>query len=235
MPLTLPHSLHLQLYSTLVAALARQSHSLVLSLSPGPSTPSYALVLESSSRLLYSASNFSNGGMPPTLQGSYPAKPPKASISPLLSSPAFTPLYQTCPWSRLDKSHKPPTSNPSKIPSPSPLLLHRAISSPHPTPQSITPTQKKCHPPLSASSHLPVLTVPFPLPSTSSPCPICMHAIQTPTSAQTGYVFCYKCIFKWVEGSHQRQLAFMDGAEEGWGYDDKDNNKNNQIEEDEEE
>lgn len=105
-----------------------------------------------------------------------------------------------------------------------------SLSSPPPVQGNIQPSPKttthnpdpetKHQPPLSASSRLPILTVPPPSPSTSSLCPICMHAFQTPTSAQTGYVFCYKCIFKWVEGSHERQLAFMDGAEEGWGDDD---------------
>lgn len=113
-----------------------------------------------------------------------------------------------------------------------------AQSSIQPSPHTITHNpdpETKRQPPLSASSHLPILTVPPPSPSTSSLCPICMHAIQTPTSAQTGYVFCYKCIFKWVEGSHERQLAFMDGAEEGWGDDDDDDDDvNDQDEEDEE-
>lgn len=106
--------------------------------------------------------------------------------------------------------------------------------SPHTTTLNSDPETKR-QPPLSTSSHLPILTVPPPSPSTSSLCPICMHAIQTPTSAQTGYVFCYKCIFKWVEGSHERQLAFMDGAEEGWGDDDEDDDVNDEDEEDEEE
>ena len=102
----------------------------------------------------------------------------------------------------------------------------------HTTAHSSDPETKR-HPPLSASSRLPILTVPPPSPCTTSLCPICMHVIQTPTSTQTGYVFCYKCIFKWVEGSHERQLAFMDGAEEGWGYDYHDDDENDQHEEDE--
>ncbi len=135
MPLPLPHSIQLQLYPNPVAALARRIHSSVLSLSPEPSTPDYSLVLDYSFRPPYSPSNFSNGGMPPTLQGSYPEKAPKALISPLLSSPVFNPLKQIRPRrSRLDKSHKPPISNFNKIPSPSPLLLHRVVSNPHPTP-----------------------------------------------------------------------------------------------------
>lgn len=111
--------------------------------------------------------------------------------------------------------------------------------SPHTTTTHNPDPETKHQPPLSASSHLPILTVSPPSPSTSSLCPICMHAIQTPTSAQTGYVFCYKCIFKWVKGSHERQLAFMDGAEEGWGDDDDDDGDDdddvNDVNDDEEE
>ena len=144
MPLPLPHSLQQQLYPNLVAALARRIHSSVLSLSLEPSTPDYFLVLESSSRPPYSPSNFSNGGMHPILQGSYPAKPLKASISPLLSSPVFHLLNQTCHLqSRLDKSHKPPNSNTNRIPSPSPFLLHRVVSRHHPTPQPLILTRKQ--------------------------------------------------------------------------------------------
>jgi peroxin-12 len=76
-------------------------------------------------------------------------------------------------------------------------------------------------PPISSTSHLPILTVPAPhqaSPSdsestnTTSLCPICLSTIQTPTAAQTGYVYCYTCIFKWVEGTHPRQEAFMEGS-----------------------
>ena len=80
----------------------------------------------------------------------------------------------------------------------------------------------KHSPPISATALLPIHTVPAPKPTTSSLCPICLHPIQTPTSAQTGFVFCYTCIFKWVDGSHERQIAFMEGrkgTEEGWDED----------------
>ena len=36
------------------------------------------------------------------------------------------------------------------------------------------------------------------LPEDSKCCPICKEEITNPTAAQTGYVFCYPCIFKWV-------------------------------------
>ncbi|MCJ1318938.1 ubiquitin-protein ligase peroxin 12 [Xylographa vitiligo] len=101
------------------------------------------------------------------------------------------------------------TSTPISHPSP-------PSSSTRPTTTSPTP---KPSPPISSTTHLPILTVAPPTPRTSSLCPICLHPIQTPTAAQTGFVFCYTCIFKWVDGSHERQLAWMEGGggEEGWG------------------
>lgn len=79
-------------------------------------------------------------------------------------------------------------------------------------------------PPIASTSLLPILTVPAPAYSTpdsantTSMCPICLsQQIQTPTAAQTGYVYCYTCIYKWVDGTHPRQEAFMEGSgdEEG--------------------
>jgi peroxin-12 len=78
-------------------------------------------------------------------------------------------------------------------------------------------------PPISSITHLPILTVPAPAyatedtPNTTSLCPICVSEIQTPTACQTGYVYCYSCIYKWVDGTHPRQEAFMEGSgdEEG--------------------
>ena len=88
-------------------------------------------------------------------------------------------------------------------------------------------------PPISSTTYLPILTVPAPAhsqdqtPNTTSLCPICVSEIQTPTVAQTGFVYCYTCIHKWVDGTHPRQEAFMEGivggdtsndwAEEGGG------------------
>ena len=78
-------------------------------------------------------------------------------------------------------------------------------------------------PPISSTSFLPIFTLPASSISTnetdadSSVCPICRSQIQTPTAAQTGYVYCYSCIYKWVDGTHPRQEAFMEGSvdEEG--------------------
>ncbi|KAI9814351.1 MAG: hypothetical protein M1826_002263 [Phylliscum demangeonii] len=79
-------------------------------------------------------------------------------------------------------------------------------------------TQPPRNPPVAASSRLPILTVPPSAAKSGSLCPICLAAVVTPTACQTGYVFCYTCIFKWVEGRHERQTAFMEGGagEEGW-------------------
>ena len=72
-------------------------------------------------------------------------------------------------------------------------------------------------PPISRITHLPVHTVP--LPSSSTLCPICASSIVMPTAAPTGHVYCYTCIYRWVDGSHEQQVAFMEGAggSEGWG------------------
>ena len=99
-----------------------------------------------------------------------------------------------------------------------------------PTSQSNTPppdqTSERPDPPVSSITNLPIHTVAAPTPATSVLCPICRHPIQTPTSAQTGYVFCYTCIFRWVDGSHERQIAFMEGRGAGeWDEDEEDRTK----------
>ncbi|WPG98962.1 Hypothetical protein R9X50_00176400 [Acrodontium crateriforme] len=74
------------------------------------------------------------------------------------------------------------------------------------------------NPPISSLTNLPILTVSAPTPSnaenenTTKLCPICVTEITTPTAAQTGYVYCYTCIYKWVDGVHPRQEAFMEGT-----------------------
>lgn len=65
--------------------------------------------------------------------------------------------------------------------------------------------------PISTLTNLPIFTVAPPPADSSDCCPICLDRIQTPTASQTGYVYCYTCIFKWVEGEHPRQEAFMEG------------------------
>lgn len=75
-------------------------------------------------------------------------------------------------------------------------------------------TGAKRDPPISSTTHLPIFTVPPPL--SSDLCPICLHPIETAAACQTGYVFDYKCIFQWIEGSHEKQRAFMDGEQNEW-------------------
>lgn len=68
---------------------------------------------------------------------------------------------------------------------------------------------RRTDPPISSTTYLPILTVPPP--SSTDLCPICLHPISNPAACQTGYVFDYKCIFQWVEGTHERQVAWMKG------------------------
>ncbi|MCJ1469611.1 ubiquitin-protein ligase peroxin 12 [Pseudocyphellaria aurata] len=147
--------------------------------------------------------------LPPPLVSGLPPKPSRTASSSADQTP-----------------NRVPTSDPeSKITAKNTVSLSSSAPSPASNPSTTKPTRRQS-PPISSTSHLPILTVPPPSPATSTLCPICMHPIQTPTSAQTGYVFCYPCIFKWVQGTHDRQLAFMDGeadgeaAGPGWGDDD---------------
>jgi peroxin-12 len=70
------------------------------------------------------------------------------------------------------------------------------------------------NPPIAATSLLPIFTVPPP--RDSEFCPICEHEITTATACQTGFVFCYTCIHRWLEGNHDRQEEFMKGKEGKW-------------------
>ncbi|KAF4443906.1 mixed-linked glucanase precursor MLG1 [Fusarium acutatum] len=71
--------------------------------------------------------------------------------------------------------------------------------------------------PIATPSLLPVYTIPFP--SDSALCPICIDEIVTPTACQTGVVYCYTCIHKWIEGQHQKQEDFMESREGKWERD----------------
>lgn len=70
------------------------------------------------------------------------------------------------------------------------------------------------NPPIAASSLLPIYTVP--IPENTELCPICEGEITTATACQTGFVFCYTCIHRWVEGNHDKQEEFMRGKEGKW-------------------
>jgi len=76
--------------------------------------------------------------------------------------------------------------------------------------------------PISSTTLLPILTVPPSSSADSALCPICGKDIVNATTAPSGFVYCYSCIHKWVEGNHERQIAFMEGGdgEEGWGEED---------------
>jgi len=77
-------------------------------------------------------------------------------------------------------------------------------------------------PPISASTRLPIFTVPPPSVTTAARCPICVGHIVTASASPYGYVFCYTCIHRWVEGTHDRQVAFMEGRSdehEAWADD----------------
>lgn len=68
--------------------------------------------------------------------------------------------------------------------------------------------------PIATPSLLPIFTVPFP--EDSALCPICEDDIVTPTACQTGVVYCYSCIHKWLEGMHAKQEAFMEERVGKW-------------------
>ncbi|CAK7228002.1 ubiquitin-protein ligase peroxin 12 [Sporothrix curviconia] len=68
--------------------------------------------------------------------------------------------------------------------------------------------------PIAKPSLLPIYTVPAP--TDSALCPICTDNITTPTACQTGVVYCYICIHKWVSGQHDKQETFMEGKSGRW-------------------
>ncbi|KAK5998636.1 Peroxisome assembly protein 12 [Cladobotryum mycophilum] len=68
--------------------------------------------------------------------------------------------------------------------------------------------------PIAVPSMLPIYTVPFP--EDSSLCPVCQEDIVTPTVCQTGVVYCYTCIHRWIEGMHPKQEEFMEKREGKW-------------------
>jgi hypothetical protein len=80
-------------------------------------------------------------------------------------------------------------------------------------------------PPISSLSLLPIYTVRPPADAATDLCPICLRRMDNPTASPYGHVYCYACIHKWVDGTHERQRAFMDGGDAaaggdgGWGDD----------------
>jgi peroxin-12 len=61
--------------------------------------------------------------------------------------------------------------------------------------------------PIATPSLLPIFTVAAP--EDSQLCPICGDEIVTATACQTGFVYCYTCIHRWIAGQHPRQEEFM--------------------------
>ncbi|KAF2241004.1 hypothetical protein BU26DRAFT_525540 [Trematosphaeria pertusa] len=118
----------------------------------------------------------------------------------------------------------PPPILPSLPPSSKKALPAQQSAEKRPS-SSSSEKPKRIDPPISSTTLLPIFTVP--IPPDSHLCPICVTPITTPTAAPTGFVYCYKCIHHWVEGTHDRQIAFMEGAagfksedgeeDEGWG------------------
>ncbi|KUJ06362.1 uncharacterized protein LY89DRAFT_702972 [Mollisia scopiformis] len=80
--------------------------------------------------------------------------------------------------------------------------------------KSENPAPEIEEPPIAAASLLPIFTV-LP-PQDSEFCPICEQEITTATACQTGFVFCYTCIHKWLEGNHEKQEEFMKGKDGKW-------------------
>jgi peroxin-12 len=68
--------------------------------------------------------------------------------------------------------------------------------------------------PVATPSMLPIFTVAPPEDSTL--CPICRDDIVNATACQTGFVYCYTCIHRWIAGQHSRQEEFMKGREGKW-------------------
>ncbi|KAM0130684.1 hypothetical protein ACHAP3_007225 [Botrytis cinerea] len=91
-------------------------------------------------------------------------------------------------------------------------------------PETASPTspedkssEEPTNPPISTLTHLPIYVVPAPSSSSTESlenCPICLQEITTPTACQTGYVYCYTCIHRWIEGVHELQETFMKGGAE---------------------
>lgn len=68
--------------------------------------------------------------------------------------------------------------------------------------------------PVATPSLLPIFTVTPP--AESELCPICEGEIATATACQTGFVYCYSCIHKWIAGEHPKQEKFMQDREGKW-------------------
>jgi len=150
---------------------------------------------------------------PPIISGLPPPQQAESKSSTSLGvKPSPTPSSSPPRTSSVSLANRPPSPPPPKPASLDPDSLPSKPSS---------PAGRRIHssPPISSITSLPILTVQAPTTMTSALCPICLGPIVTPTACQTGYVFCYTCVFRWVDGSHDRQERWMrgEGGEEGWG------------------
>ncbi|OAA32151.1 Pex [Moelleriella libera RCEF 2490] len=68
--------------------------------------------------------------------------------------------------------------------------------------------------PIATTSMLPIFVVSSP--EDTALCPICKDDVMTPTACQTGVVYCYTCIHRWIEGTHVKQETFMQKRAGKW-------------------
>lgn len=95
---------------------------------------------------------------------------------------------------------------------------------------AIKTSPSRRQPPISSTSYLPIFTVPIPAADSDNAgaCPICLNPLTNPTACQTGYVFCYGCVFRWINGDHERQIDFMNGVDGGAAWDSHDDEGNDE-------
>lgn len=108
---------------------------------------------------------------------------------------------------------EPKKKSPTSSPNASTTDLKPALKSP----------SRRRQPPISSISLLPIFTIPLPPadPENTNTCPVCLNQLVNPTACQTGYVFCYVCIFRWLNGEQERQVDFMNGEGSGAAWEDE--------------
>jgi peroxin-12 len=91
---------------------------------------------------------------------------------------------------------------------------HSAVEGAHNTKEPKSSDEEEDRPstiadiaPIAVRSLLPIYTVAAP--SESEQCPICGEEITNPTACQTGIIYCYVCIHKWITGTHPKQESFI--------------------------
>ena len=104
--------------------------------------------------------------------------------------------------------------NYTPTPTPKPEYIHETMTTTTTEDEKDSEILLKETAPIAATSLLPIFTVPAP--ETSDLCPICEGEIINATACQTGIVYCYTCIHKWLTGTHARQETFMADKAEKW-------------------